>query len=426
MQVDSNYGVIPDSLTTIQQTLLSSIQNIFTNATDPSSYVYINSYLMAQQFSVIQNALAILANAKNVFTVTGIAQDQLYLTLFNLLRLQQTQSYAIITVVVSAAVTIPNGTLVQNNITPTVDTYTVTQDWDLPSAGAFTIIAYSNDITDVVPSGYFNQLSGNITEVLSVANLDDAILGTPIETDSEFRLRAQYFINILGQTYYGLEKVVNNLNIPALDYVEILERIDDPNRGFNLYISYPPNAIVSGNGVFNPNDFYINLIANSVFQYMAEGTQSYADVTNPSNATTVVCAQPLSGYTKDILINPITLDTIGVSLNILYTDNPLYSGFNGGTFPSNLIPGNVLTNQLIVLINNYFLSKRIPSDTLYTVQQLRDIIDAAYPGIVDMPSFYFFEILTPTTQLSSLTRAAGHVYNLQFANFNITYTENLT
>lgn len=614
MQVDSNYGIIPDTQDEIFQQYLTLLQNVFPNANSPDDPTYVQAFVASTFDSNNQNALQILANAVNSNTASGLGLDILASTILNLFRKKLTPSKCIIkfdvqnllsynditinVTIASPPKTIPIGWAVSGGVSPS-PAYATLSSYVLAASGTYVIRVFSTDITTVVPIGNvtagaavsgitFNSVTNlgaatlgqlvipanwavtastlgntpvytpnqsyvykttgtkymlvysddiltninalalntypqinnlNPTPAPMIANLSNPaanVLGVNAESDAQFSARRRYYLNIEGQTYYGLEKVILNLQVPALNSLFINEVINDsytpsimiisvtitysgtpvvipvnwtvykgagpfpsPNyktnaaytynasgteyipvfstdattavnigaitsgdaitgvsgvtnvspaifdttiglgqRGYEVFLDYPLNG--PGGTTFDTQDIYLQQIASACFTYHPLGTQFY----DAGSGTTFTVNTPYSGYTASVVLNALQISEATVTLTLTYNDNPQDAGFNNGIFPPELLSGSTLKTQLLNLINTYFRSKTLPTDMVYTITELSELIQAAYNGIVALSSptapFVFGTISPSSSNQLYLRRPIGYVFNLTDSNFNFT------
>jgi hypothetical protein len=609
MQVDSKYGIIPDTQKQILDNYLSFLKNVFPNANSPDDPTYVIASICSYFDELNQSALEALWNTKNSDTASGIGLDILSNTVLNLFRKSLTPSSCVLKIVVqnllsfcdiqidvtvASPQTIPIGWAVSGTVSPS-PAYASLTALSIPSSGVYTIRLYSTDVSTIVPISAFNagtavpgvtfitvsnpgqNVLGTLviptdwavtassipkspiytpnqyytytangtyylllysTDILtdinigqlntftqinninptpapmiaSITNLNPNVLGSPAESDAQFAARRRYYLNIEGQTYYGLEKVILNINAPALKSVFVSETITDNynasiciikitvtvtsgsvvipinwtvygtavtlapyktqeafsftssgeyyipvfsidgstaipignftsgdvitgvvvngnldpailnttiglgQRGYTIYLNYP--AI--GPGVtFDIQDVYLQQIASACFEYHPLGTQFYSGGAGNTNFTVKT---PYSGYIANVILNPLIISEATVHLTLVYNVDPEDAGFSNGIFPVNLITGGVLKTQLIDLINAYFNSKTLPTDLVFSINELSELIQAEYTGIVALNSgtvpFTFGTISPSTSNVVFLRRPIGYVFNLTDANFN--------
>jgi hypothetical protein len=608
MQVDSKYGIIPDTEAQILSNYLSFFQNVFPNANSPDDPTYVIASICSYFDELNQSALEGLWNTKNSDTASGIGLDILANTVLNLFRKSITPSTCILKIVVqnllsfcdiqidvtvASAQQIPANWVVSGSVSPS-PAYTPLVAFDIPSSGVYTVRVYSTDVTTAVPIAAFNAGAAvpNITfitvsnpgiatlgslvipptwavtastitnspvytpnqyytytangtyylllysndiltdinigklntftqinnlnptpapMIASITNLNPNVLGLPAESDAQFAQRRRYYLNIEGQTYFGLEKVILNIGAPALKSVFVSETITETytpsimiiqitvtyvatpidipvnwtvygtavpsplyktnssysysasgtyyipvfstdattaipigditsgdvitgvsgvtnvspaifettiglgQRGYTVYLNYP--ALGAG-GTFDLQDIYLQQIASACFEYHPLGTQFYS---GGAGNTTFTVRTPYSGYTSEVILNPLVISEATVTLTLVYNVDPEDAGFSNGIFPVNLITGTALKTQLIDLINAYFNSKTLPTDLVFSINELSELIQAAYTGIVSLNTstvpFTLGTISPSATGRVFLRRPIGYVFNLTDANF---------
>jgi hypothetical protein len=428
MQFDSNYGIIIDSLNTIQTNYQTAFLPTFSDATSADSPAYVISQITAGFDYQIQQALQVLWNSLNANTASGLGLDILASSILNLNRRGLIPSTAVVRFTVNLApgggtptitsLTIPATWAVTTaSITPS-PVYTPNQSYTYNASGTYSIIVYSTDIINSVAAGALNIASSLGGYVTNVTNAAATSLGTARESDSQFAARRKYYLNVSGQTYYGLEKSILNLNIAALRSVFVAETINTaPNqRGCTVYLEYPTNGAAGNN--FDINDLNLQSIAQTVYNYHPAGTNTYGQGAN-IGATDFTVQTPYGGYTGVVTLNPIQLRRVGVKLDFIYNVNPNDAGYNGQVFPLNTLPG--LKASVLALVNNYFRSKTLPTDLMYTITELTTLIQATYLGVVDLRSFNFITYgAGGRTDLVYLRREIGFTYNLADADFAFT------
>lgn len=403
-------------------------------------------------------------------------------------------------------------------------TYVPGQAYVYNTLGTKYMLVYSSNLTtnlNALQLNTFPQINNlNPTPAPMIDNLSNPnpnVLGDPPEDDAQFSARRRYYLNIEGQTYYGLEKVILNIGAPALNSVFVAETITnsfnssililkvnitysgspvvipigygvtvstgtpptspyvtqsaytfitsgpqyiplfspditnqvgigevtgavtpvtgvtvvgnlDPSilgvtvglgqRGYTVYLDYPLNG--PGGTTFDTQDVYLQKIASACFEYHPLGTQFYS---GGSGATTFVVNTPYGSYTSNVILNPLQVEQVTVNLTLTYNTDPQKAGYNGAIFTANLA---TLKQNLLNLINEYFRSKTLPTDLVYTITELSELIQNAYTGIVALSSptqpFVFGTISPSASNLLFLTRTPGYVFNLTNVNFNFTAT----
>ena len=414
----------------------------------------------------------------------------------------------------------PDWKVTSSTISPT-PVYTPNQFYQYTAPGTYQILVYSTDINTRVGVGQLNLADpiNNVRDpaqnmISSVTNTLANVLGQPVESDAAFSARRKYYLNVDGQTYYGMEKAILNIGAPALrsvfieeittdDYADsylivkvtitfvatpivipvnwavTLSTIPAPSapyktksaytftssgtyyiplfstdgthevhigdvigaatpivgvtvvgnldpailrptlqlgqRGYIVYLDYP----VKNDGFFDTQDVYLQKIASAAFEFHPLGTQFYQGANAGSTQFTVKL--PYSGYDSTLWLSPLNIVQITMVLTLVYNVNPDDSGFSNGLFDVSLLAGGVFKQQLVDITNNYFKSKTLPTDLVYTINELSELIQAAYTGIVAFSNgttpFTFGEISPLTTGLVFLRRDLGSIFNLNIGNF---------
>lgn len=404
--------------------------------------------------------------------------------------------------------------------------YTPNQVYTYKANGTYYLLLYSSDILTNVNIGQLNTFPqiNNLAPtpqpmIAGIYNANPNILGKPPESDEQFSIRRRYFLNVEGETYYGLENVINNLNIPALRSLFIRETITDTynssfaiikvtitytgtpvvipvgwavykssgpfpspdyktlgsytfstsgtqyipvfstdgstpvgiggftsgdvvtgvtfvgnldpailnatiglgQRGYTVYLGYPLNG--PGGTTFDTQDIYLQQIASACFKYHPLGTQFYS---GGSGATTFDVRTPYSGYTSSVILNPLQISEATVTLTLIYNADPEDAGFSNGIFPIQYILDGSLKIRILNIINNYFNSKTLPTDLVYSITELSELIQTSFAGIVALSSptvpFTFGTISPSASDLLFLRRPLGYTFNLLDSNFSFTAT----
>lgn len=386
--------------------------------------------------------------------------------------ISQSSNYSIliiqITVVVSSGpVVIPNGWKVYGSTTPS-PAYATLQAYSFPASGTYYIPTYSTDGTTSVAAGTITTAdppypSGGVT---GVTNLDPAIFGNslvpnglgqrgytvyleyPILTTTSYVViqldvtavggSPPYYIptgwTVSGTVSPSPPYVYNGPNvlvdIPHFYYV-VLESTDVstvvPASAFNSGTAIPGltftvtnNAAAVLGGGFDVNDLYLQQIAETCYAYHPLGTQFYA---GGAGATTFTVNTPYSGYTYDVILNPFQTSQITCNLQFVYNTDANDAGFSNGVFDTTLLP--TLQTQMQEIINQYFLSKTLPTDLVYSINELSIIIQNTFTGVVALVGnshgrFTFGTVSPSSSDLVYLRRLIGYNYNLSITNFNFT------
>jgi hypothetical protein len=265
----------------------------------------------------------------------------------------------------SPSVLIPAGWTVSGSVSPTSE-YKTNEEFVFQTSGTKYIAVFSRDLVTEIPAGAFTSADSPYpTQITSINNPSPAVLGA---------------LNGLGS------------------------------RGYAVYLSYP----LGFDGKLNPEDPYLKLIAQSCYNYHSFGTQFYP---GPVGGTTYYIDTPYSGYKSEVILNPVSQSPVTCNLRIIYNTTPQDSGIGNGVFDTALL-GN-LKDLLLTIINNYFLSKTLPSDTLYSTNELYKIIQSSFTGIVALigNSTYFSFGYLGSVGLTYLRRVPGSIFNLSPANF---------
>lgn len=183
--------------------------------------------------------------------------------------------------------------------------------------------------------------------------------------------------------------------------------------GLTFSITQPTAGTLGGG--FDVNDPNLQLIAETAFQYHAFGTQFY-----PSSigATTFAVNTQFPGYTYDVILNPFQQKLITCDLKLIYNADPSDGG-QSGIFDVTLLP--TLQSDILELIQLYFLSKTQPTDLVYTITELSEILYNTYTGIVALignTSIFSFGVVSDSSSgLVFLRRPIGYNFILTNANF---------
>lgn len=430
MQFDASFGIIPDSPTAIQKAYVDAFLPTFSDANSVDSPAYVIATINSQFDSQIQQALQVLWNSLNPNTSNGLGLDILAASILNLTRKPLIPSSVSVTFTVNLApgggvptvtsITIPVGWSATASTLNPSPTYATTQTYTYTANGTYSVILYSQNIVTAVAASQlntFNNLGGYIS---AFSNPNAANLGKPEETDAQFLARRKYYLNVAGQTYYGIEKAVQGLNIAALRSIFVAETIVDGtggavgNRGVTIYLEYPTNG---AGGTFDLNDLNIKSIASTVYDFHAYGTNTYATA-GGSGATTVPVNTPYGSYLSSVILNPMQLQRVGVTLRFVYNVNSFDAGFDGQIFPLNTLSS--LRANVLKIVNDYFRSKTLPTDLIYTISELTEIIRRSFFGVVCLEPFTFTTYSPTLNGLTFLKRPIGYTFNLADADFTFT------
>ena len=113
------------------------------------------------------------------------------------------------------SLTIPTTWYVTNTTIADFPQYSPSTPITLTTEGFYGILVYSNNSTIPIGAGQLNSPSENVLPQ-----------NQPI-TDAQFSALRKYYLNVEGQTYYGLEKAIFDLGTPGLTSVNIEETITD-------------------------------------------------------------------------------------------------------------------------------------------------------------------------------------------------------
>lgn len=430
MQFDSNYGIIIDSPGEIQKAYVDAFTPTFSDANNVDSPAYVLATIASNFDSQLQQALQTLWNCLNPNTANGLGLDILASSIINLTRRPLVPSSVVVTFTVNLApgnniptltsITLPVGWAASSSTLNPSPQYSTTQTYTYTANGAYSVVMYSQDIVTAVSSAKLNIFSNLGGYISGFSNVNAAVLGKPEETDAQLLSRRKYYLNIAGQTYYGIEKAIQGLNIAALRSQFVAETIVDGaagsvgNRGATVYLEYPATG---ANGTFDVNDLNIRAIANAVYEFHPFGTNTYASP-GGVGATTVPVNTPYGSYTSTVVLNPMQLQRVGVTLRFIYNLNSFDAGFDGQVFPLNSLPS--LKSNVLSIINNYFRSKTLPTDLVFTINELTTIIKNSFFGVICLEPFTFSTYAPATNGLTFLRRPVGYTFNLADADFNFT------
>ena len=430
MQFDSNYGIIIDSQDTIQKSYVDAFLPTFSDANNVDSPAYVLATIAANFDSQIQQALQTLWNSLNPNTANGLGLDILASSIINLTRRPLVPSSVVVTFTVNlspgnnipavTSLTLPVGWSASASTLNPSPQYSTTQTYTYTANGTYSVIMYSDNIVTTVDAAKLNVFDNLGGYVSGFSNPQPSLLGKPEETDAQLLSRRKYYLNIAGQTYYGIEKAIQGLNIAALRSQFVSETIADGaagtvgSRGATIYLEYPATG---PNGTFDVNDLNVKAIANAVYDFHPFGTNTYA---SPSGvgATTIPVNTPYGSYTSSVILNPMQLQRVGVTLRFVYNTNNYDAGFDGQVFPVNSLGS--LRSNLLNLINNYFRSKTLPTDLVFTISELTAIIKSSFFGIICLEPFTFSAYSPAVNGLTFLRRPIGYTFNLADADFTFT------
>jgi hypothetical protein len=99
------------------------------------------------------------------------------------------------------------------------------------------------------------------------------------------------------------------------------------------------------------------------------------------------------------------------------------TGINNAPFPISKNNQTLLKNELILLINTYFLSKYRINDNTFSIAEVTALIQKTYTGVLGFLDTYFLDTTqTPNAPVSYITRTPG--INFQITNSSFTFTLN--
>jgi hypothetical protein len=430
MQFDSNYGIIIDSKDTIQKSYVDAFLPTFSDANNVDSPAYVLATIAANFDSQIQQALQTLWNSLNPNTANGLGLDILASSIINLTRRPLVPSSIVVTFTVNlspgnnipavTSLTLPVGWSASASTLNPSPQYSTTQTYTYTANGTYSVIMYSNNIVTTVAATKLNLFDNLGGYVSGFSNPQSSLLGKPEETDAQLLSRRKYYLNIAGQTYYGIEKAIQGLNIAALRSQFVSETIADGaagtvgSRGATIYLEYPATG---PNGTFDVNDLNVKAIANAIYEFHPFGTNTYA-ASGGVGATTIPVNTPYGSYTSSVILNPMQLQRVGVTLRFVYNANNYDAGFDGQVFPVNSL-GSLRSNVLNI-INIYFRSKTLPTDLVFTISELTAIIKSSFFGVICLEPFTFSAYSPAVNGLTFLRRPIGYTFNLADADFTFT------
>lgn len=371
--------------------------------------------------------------------------------------------------IVKITVTVPSGGTVVvptnwgvtlSSATPTVP-YKTIQAYTYSVSGTYYIPLFSMDHTTDVPIG--NVTGGDVVSGLVVnGNLDPAILKVTVGLGQRgYKVyldypTAPYSICIIAVTVTSGTGFPSPIVIPigwqptgftTTSPYRTQEAYSITAPGTYLITTYsedyltavPPGSFTGGTAVtgltftatnttaadlggkFDTQDIYLQQIASACFEYHPLGTQFYA---GGNGATTFVVNTPYSGFVSDVILNPIQQTQATVVLTLVYNLSPRDAGTSNGVFTADF---STLKENLIKLINDYFRSKTLPTDLMFSVNELSELIQSAYTGIVSLNSgtvpFTFGVPSLSTTGKVYLIKTPGYVFNLLDTNFDFHFVD---
>lgn len=372
---------------------------------------------------------------------------------------------AAITASQSSPVVIPEGWTVLGSATPSPN-YATLLPYTFTTSGTYYIPTYSTDDSTNVGIGTISSASPVVTGVGAITNLDPAILSTSIPPNGLGQRGYTVYLaypTINPESFCNVNLVVSSVGsstpyiipvgwtasggVTTVAPYETTQTYSISSSGTyaitvystDLTTSVPANNFSSGStvsgltissvsnptagtlgGGFNVNDLYLQSIASTCYAYHPLGTQFYS---GGVGATTFTVNTPYSGYTYNVILNPFQTTQVSVNLEIVYNADPADAGFSNGVFNTALLP--TLQTTVLELINTYFLSKTLPTDLVYSINELSEIIQNTFTGIVALvgnsgAQFSFGTISPSVTGLLYLRRPIG--YNYQLSNSNFTFS----
>lgn len=363
----------------------------------------------------------------------------------------------------SSGIVIPEGWPVYVSGSSPDPNYMTLQEYTFQSSGTQYIPVYSTDISTRIPiGGVISAGSPYPIGVTSVTNLDPNILGEtlvpnglgqrgytiylayPIINPESYVVMQLDVTNVgvsppytipVGWQAFGFEttfpyETIESYAVSAAGIYDIVCYSQDlttvvPANMFTngtpvsgiIFSATNPSPNVLGGG-FDVNDPYLQQIAETAFNYHPLGTQFYA---SSVGATLFTIPTQYPGYTYQLYLNPFQTIQISCNLLLIYNSDPQDAGFSNGTFNTNLLP--TLQTNILELINTYFLSKTLPTDLVYYINELTELIQNSYTGIVALignsNNIFSFGTLNPVeNNLVFLRRIIGSNFQLNIDNFN--------
>jgi len=359
-------------------------------------------------------------------------------------------------------VVIPVGWTVYGAAGPTAP-YKTNQEYTYNASGPVYIPVFSIDNLTPIPIGNFTTADAPYpTGVTAVTNLDPAILDTTIGLGQRgYTVYLEY--PTIPYSYCIITMTVTAIGVSPPYYVPIGWQATGPmtTAPYVTQSSYLINATgtysitvystdvttnVSGSaftggtsianvtftatnstaavlgqtnpGEFDTNDLYLQQIAQTCYAYHPLGTQFYSA---PVGATTFIVQTPYAGYTYPVVLNPFQITQVSCNLELVYNVDPFDAGYSNGIFDISILPN--LQTQITEIINQYFLSKTLPTDLVYSINELSEILQNTFTGIVALvgngATIFSFGTLGPTVNgLVFLKRSIGYIFNLDVSNFN--------
>lgn len=206
----------------------------------------------AERHSKIWELAQDIYNSQDVMSVEDAAQDLLY-EINDVQRLAPTKSttnlYFLATL---TGITIPIGTVVSRSDNPDIKFVTTEEKVTENPVTPFALVPAEAQTTGPIqaPAGTLTVLESVISGVLSVMNLEDAVLGTDLETNEAYRLRRAERLHRRGSaTLEGIMKSVET--VPGVSEVGIEENasptVDDfgrPPHSFETIVTGGSDALI--------------------------------------------------------------------------------------------------------------------------------------------------------------------------------------
>jgi hypothetical protein len=268
----------------MNQTAVDEFGSLIDTSVDSAlgHFIGVNAIELSQLWEDVQQ----LYDSRNPRTVTGAAQDALYLNL-NVIRQGETKSTAIITISGSATTSVPQGT----EFWPTDDTsriFTLDSNVEIPASGSIDASVTAQDTGSVAaPAG---TLTESNFEGITSTNANDASLGRGPQTDEEFRTSFFNNYGVAGnKTAFAIR---SNLSmIDGVTEVMVIENLTDCYIQRDNSDPMPPHSIECV--VENGDD---TEIINTIVATKAEGIRA----TGSSSGTYIDQAgtEHLIGYSR--------------------------------------------------------------------------------------------------------------------------------
>ena len=202
------------------------------------------------------------------------------------------------------------------NVTSTTFDYTVDSGLSTPATGNI-VSNYGNQVSmkavEIGPivalAGDLKNIVGTVSGVTRVENANDAVEGSNVETDAEFRQRMDETVSIAGGGFR--EAIISKIkDVTGVTSVTVYE-----NNGFSYDGNRPPGSVEVF--VFGGDD---TEIATAIFNSVSSGIQAFGNTT--------IVVQDSEG--QDVSIGFTRLSEISVYVDITITKNtdanqgPLY------------------------------------------------------------------------------------------------------